>query len=72
MEAIEFLIDGDSKYVGQQLRNVPIRKDVLITCITRGSEITIADGNSTFEQGNIVVVTAPANVNILQFNDIFA
>lgn len=72
MEAIEFLIDGDSKYVGQQLRNVPIRKDVLITCIMRGSEITIADGNSTFEQGNIVVVTAPANVNILQFNDIFA
>ena len=31
----------------------------------------IADGESTFTKGDVVVVAAPENATILQFNDIF-
>lgn len=71
VEAVEFVIDDDAKYVGLPLKNVPIRRELLISCIMHKGETTIADGESKFEKGDMVVVTAPANANLLQFNDIF-
>ncbi len=71
VEAVEFVIDDDSKYVGLPLKNIPIRRELLISCIMHKGETTIADGESKFQKGDVVVVTAPANANLLQFNDIF-
>ncbi len=72
VEAVEFVIDNDAKFVGQPLKQIPIRKELLISCIMHKGKTSIADGDSRFELGDVVVVTAPANANLLQFNDIFA
>ena len=72
VEAIEFVIDDDARHVGVPLKNVPIRSDVLICCIMHNGNTIIADGESTFNRGDVVVVAAPENATILQFNDIFA
>jgi len=72
VEAVEFVIDGEARHVGQPLKNVPIRRDVLICCIMHDGKTIIADGESTYQNGDIVVVAAPENASILQFNDIFA
>ena len=71
VEALEFHINSDARYIGQPLRSIPIRKDVLITSITSDDGISVANGDSMYNVGDTVVVTAPANVNILQFNEIF-
>jgi len=71
VEAVEFVIDDDAKFVGQPLKSIPIRKELLISCIMHKGVTTIADGDSVFQRGDVVVVTAPANANLFQFNDIF-
>jgi len=72
VEAVEFVVEDDARYAGQPLKNIPIRSDVLICCIMHKGNTVIADGESIYERGDTVVVAAPENASILQFNDIFA
>ncbi len=72
VEALEFVINKQSRYVGEPLKNLKLKKNVLLSCITRHGTTTIPDGNSTFEPGDNVVVVTSRDEPILQFNDIFA
>lgn len=72
VEAVEFLVEKDARYTGQPLKEIPIRRDILISCIMHKGKTIIADGDSVFENGDVVVVAAPVNASILHFNDIFA
>ena len=44
---------------------------VLIACIMHDTETIIPDGQSRFEKGDTVVVVAPSDAGLEQFNDIF-
>ena len=70
-EALEFILDKNAENCGRPLKELKLKKNVLIACITRKGKIEIPGGNSTFEAGDIVIVVRACDDVILQFNDIF-
>ncbi len=71
-EAMEFIIDEGSDYVDTPLKDVPIRKNVILSCILHKGKSIIPDGSTSYGIGDSVVVTASAEESILHFNDIFS
>lgn len=63
-EAIEFEITDDYKYIGKSLKEVKIKRDVVIAFIIRNHEIIIPKGETTIEKEDRVVIVAPAEKNI--------
>ena len=70
-EALEFILDGTARNCGIPLKDLKLKKNVLIACISRRGKIEIPGGNSTFEVGDNVIVVRACDDVILQFNDIF-
>ena len=70
-EALEFVLDKNAMNCGRPLKELKLKKNVLIACITRKGKIDIPGGNSTFEVGDVVIVVRACDDVILQFNDIF-
>ena len=71
VEALEFLADEHTKNCGMALRDVKVRKNVLIVCITHKGKTVIPDGESKFEVGDTVIVVATGDAVIHKLNDIF-
>lgn len=70
-EALEFVVTDTTKHCKTPLKNLKLRKNVLISSINHGAKIEIPNGDSTFKAGDtIVVVTNGGNV-IHQINEIF-
>lgn len=72
VEALEFIINEHSRYVGEPLKNLRLKKNVLMACITRQGKTEIPGGNSTFGINDTVIIVTTREEPILQFNDIFA
>ena len=71
-EAVEFLVDSTTKNCGKPLKQLKLRSNVLIAGITHGTETQIPNGDSTFQEGdNVVVVTSGRGI-LKNINDIFA
>ncbi|MFI3254737.1 MAG: Trk system potassium transporter TrkA [Eubacteriales bacterium] len=71
-EAAEFLVNDTTKHCNTPLKNLKLKKNVLISCITHGAKIEIPNGDSVFVPGDsIVLVTNGGNV-IHQLNEIFS
>ena len=71
VEASEFLVTEQTLHRGKPLRDIRIKKNILVAGITRGAETVIPDGASQFEAGDFVVVVAPSEAEIDELNDIF-
>lgn len=71
-ETLEFVINECSRYIGEPLKKIRLKKNILISCITHRGKTVIPDGNSSFELGDTVIVVTNREEPILQFNDIFA
>ena len=72
-EAMEFLVDDKTKYVGLPLKEIKLKPNILVVSIAHGANTEIANGNSVYQKGDtVVVVDTNANEIIRQFNDIFA
>ena len=70
-QAIEFRVDEQTKHCGEALKDIKIRKNVLVVCITHNGKIEIPNGNSSFKKGDgIIIVTSSGDV-VRQLNDIF-
>lgn len=72
VEAMEFLVDENTKNCGVLLKQLKTKPNVLIASITRGSQTEIPNGNSMFCQGDTLVVVTSGRGVIKQINDIFA
>jgi trk system potassium uptake protein TrkA len=70
-EAIEFLVEADTLHCGEPLKNLNIKPNVLIVCITRGGYTNIPNGDSSFRKGDTVVIVTSRQEVIYQLNDIF-
>lgn len=70
-EAIEFVADKSVRNCGVPLKDVKIKKNILISCITKGGKTEIPDGNSSFDVGDTVVVVTNSNNSVYKLNDIF-
>ena len=71
-EALEFVVNKNSRYVGEPLKRLRLKPNILISCITHKGRTILPDGNSAFEMGDTVIVVTSRETPVLQFNDIFA
>ncbi len=66
IEALEFKAQEGREYLDTPLRELAIRKDVLIAVIVRGRKTIIADGSSEIRAGDrVVVVTSGERITAL-------
>ncbi|MBQ8834135.1 MAG: Trk system potassium transporter TrkA [Oscillospiraceae bacterium] len=72
VEAMEFLVDENTKNCDTPLKNLKPKANVLIASITRGSKTEIANGDSMFHKGDTLVVVTNGRGAVRQLNDIFA
>ena len=72
VEAMEFLVDENTKNCGIPLKKIKARPNVLIASITHGSQTEIPNGDSMFHQGDSLVVVTSGRGVLKQINDIFA
>lgn len=70
-EALEFLVEKNTKYCGIPLKDVPVKRNVLIACISHRAKTEIPDGDASFHVGDTVVVVSTREDVIYQLNDIF-
>ena len=69
VEAMEFVMRGDTKGTGIPLAELPTRDNVLIACISRGRQIIIPNGQTTIQEGDsVIVVTTQQGVQ--DFSDL--
>ena len=71
-EAMEFLVDADTKNCGVPLRELKLKHGVLLVCISKGAKQEIPGGDSSFDRGDTVIVVTERDKSINQLNDIFA
>ena len=72
VEAMEFRVDEYTNNCGIPLKNLKPKSNVLIASITRGTETEIPNGNSTFRQGDTLVIVTSQRGSVQNINDIFA
>lgn len=66
VEALEFNAKKPERIYGKPLKDLTIKKNCLIACITRNNEVIIPNGNSVIQLGdNVVVVTTQKNLDDL-------
>ncbi|MBO6138241.1 MAG: Trk system potassium transporter TrkA [Lachnospiraceae bacterium] len=70
-EAIEFRVDPETRHIGKPLKDIALRRGVLICCITHQMETEIPAGDSSFALGDTVIVVVSAGTMIMKLNDIF-
>ncbi len=70
-EAMEFLADSTTKNCGGPLKDLKLKKGVLVVGIVKGAKIEIPNGDSSFHSGNTVYVVTGREKGIYQLNDIF-
>lgn len=70
-EAIEFVVEEETRHCGETLRDIRLKKNVLVACIIHGSHTEIPSGDSTFALGDTLVIVSSNGRVIYQLNDIF-
>ena len=71
-EAVEFLVDKNTKNCGIPLKELKLKPNVLIASITHGARAQVPNGNSVFQEGDSLVVVTSGQGVLQQLNDIFA
>ena len=70
-EALEFLVEKDTRYCGVPLKNIETKKNILIAGISHKARTEVPDGESSFEVGDTVVVVSGRDEVLYQLGDIF-
>jgi len=71
-EALEFRADKTTLNCGVPLKQIQLKKNVLVACILHGSTVIIPNGDSVFTHGDTVIVVSGDGITIGKLNDIFA
>lgn len=71
IEALEFIAAAATLYLGRPLKELPLKKDILIACISHEGQVIIPQGNDCISEGDTVVVITPSDKRIGDLNDIF-
>ena len=71
-EAVEFLVDETTRNCGVPLKEMKLKKNVLMAAITHGTRTEIPAGDSVFQKGDTVVVVTSGRGVLRSINDIFA
>ncbi|MBP3876590.1 MAG: Trk system potassium transporter TrkA [Lachnospiraceae bacterium] len=69
--AIEFIVDATTKNTGRPLKEIRLKKNVLVASITHGRNIIFPNGESVFRQGDRIIIVSNGDAAIHHLNDIF-
>ncbi len=65
-EATEFIAHENNPIIGKPLKEISLKKNTLIACVSRGREVIIPDGNTTIlPDDSVIVITAGHTVSSL-------
>ncbi len=68
LEALEFVVRAQADFIDVPLKELSLRKDVLIASIIRGSELIIPRGDDCLKRNDsVIVVTTAKGLNDLKF-----
>ena len=70
-QAYEFIVDHMTPYCEIPLKDVPFKKNILITSITRNRVIEIPGGDSFYQPGDRIVVVSSSATPIKNIEDIY-
>ena len=70
-EAVEFMVDRNTLHCGEPLKKLRLKKNVLVACIMHGAQLEIPNGDSSFAQGDTVIVVTGADRVLYRLDDIF-
>jgi trk system potassium uptake protein TrkA len=70
-EALEFNVTASLSHLRAPLRELSLKPNILIACISRGGKVIIPGGEDFLQEGDTVVVVALAEQAIGELNDIF-
>ncbi len=71
VEALEFDVERDFDALGQPLRSVKLKKDLIIAALIRGNSIIYPNGETVLMSGDSVIVMT-TNENLCDLDDILA
>lgn len=71
-EAAEFRVDSSTLHCGEPLKQLQLKKNVLIACILHGTTLIVPNGDSCFLPNDTVIVASDSETMIGKLNDIFA
>ncbi len=70
-EAIEFVVEANTKHIGEPLKNIRLKKNILVASITHGRNFITPNGDAVYQTGDRIVLVSPAGQAIQELNDIF-
>ncbi|SFK95685.1 trk system potassium uptake protein TrkA [Lachnospiraceae bacterium KH1T2] len=70
-EALEFVVDENTRHCNEQLKNIKLKDNVLLAGITHKGRTIIPRGDSYFVPGDSLVVVESGQGTVLRLNDIF-
>ena len=70
-EALEFVVEEGTRYCNVPLKNVPVKKNILIAGISQTEKTEIPAGDSSFDVGDTLIIVSSRDEVIYQLNDIF-
>lgn len=56
VEAVEYLVDDNFKYINTALKDINLQKDILIAGVVRENEFIRANGNTKLIKNDIVII----------------
>ena len=71
-EAVEFRVDSSTKNCGVPLKQMKLKPNVLLASIIHGTKTEVPGGDSTFSDGDTIVVVTSGRCVLRSINDIFA
>ena len=70
VEALEFRVRESFRGLNVPLKDIELKKNLLVACITRKGQIIIPSGQDTIQLGDSVIVVTTIN-GLRELNDIF-
>ncbi len=71
VDAIEFVVESNTRHIGEPLKDMNLKNNLLVVSIRNGSKVEIANGNSSFQIGDVIVVVTDKDNAVYTVNDIF-
>lgn len=65
-EALEFVVDEKTRYIGTPLRDMKTKANVLIVCISHGSKMEIPSGDSMYQKGDSLIIVAKSGMSLFE------
>ncbi len=72
VEALEFAATHNTKHLGEPLKKIKLKSNILIACINRMGRIIIPSGNDYISAGDTVIVVTTADRKFNDINDVFS